>query len=215
MDSSYKHRPETRNAILMAAGRLVKQYGFAKVTMIDIAREADLGKATVYQYFHDKEHIALEYRLQTENEAIEALDKVRLQSDKPPQDRLREMLTLRVMLGFDVVQPYIFQLTEFFAAMRAAFLAQRYELQKIEAKLFEKLLIEGKEKDCFVFNDSYQVAFILITATNSLLPLGLTQNEFGARDEIETRARQLSTILVNGILAENIRFPDRSESSTL
>lgn len=199
MDRSYNQRPETRRAILEAGAKLVKLYGFSKVTMVDIAREAGLGKATLYQYFRDKEHIALEYRLLAENEALEKLDQIRRQTDLSPQERLREMLAARVMLGFDIVQPYIFQLTEVFAALRAAFLAQRQELQKSEAKLFEKILIEGKEKGCFAFDDSYKLAFILITATNSLLPLGLTQSELGSRTEVETRANELAALLVRGV----------------
>ena len=52
-------REEVREAILDSVGRLLVKYGYKKMTVEDIAREAGIGKGTVYLYFPSKEEVAL------------------------------------------------------------------------------------------------------------------------------------------------------------
>ena len=47
--------PTTRDRILDAAERLLARFGYKKTTMEDIAREAGLGKRTLYLHFASKE----------------------------------------------------------------------------------------------------------------------------------------------------------------
>ena len=46
---------ETRNKILVSARTLFTEYGYKKVSMDEIAKEANLTKKTIYSYFNDKE----------------------------------------------------------------------------------------------------------------------------------------------------------------
>ncbi len=55
---AYKKSGERREAILGAASRLFAERGYYEVGVGDIAREAGLGRASVYYYFADKEAIA-------------------------------------------------------------------------------------------------------------------------------------------------------------
>lgn len=55
---SYKKSDETRERILKAAGGLFEERGYYETGMGDIAREAGMGRASVYYHFHDKESIA-------------------------------------------------------------------------------------------------------------------------------------------------------------
>ena len=48
-----------REAILRAAWQLIRHYGYSKTTIQDIAREAGIGKGTVYLYFGSKADIML------------------------------------------------------------------------------------------------------------------------------------------------------------
>src|SRR5262249_16762278 len=50
---------QIRDAILDAAERLLARYGFKKTTIDDLAREAGIGKGTVYLHFPSKEEVAL------------------------------------------------------------------------------------------------------------------------------------------------------------
>ena len=48
-----------REALLDSAERLLGRYGFRKTTVDDVAREAGVGKGTVYLYFESKEDLIL------------------------------------------------------------------------------------------------------------------------------------------------------------
>lgn len=47
----------TRGVIISAAFACFRTRGLAKTTMVDIAREADVSRSTVYDYFKDKETV--------------------------------------------------------------------------------------------------------------------------------------------------------------
>lgn len=49
--------PGKRSQILEGAGRVFSQLGFDAASMSDVAREAQVSKATLYVYFEDKEHL--------------------------------------------------------------------------------------------------------------------------------------------------------------
>jgi AcrR family transcriptional regulator len=50
-------REERRREILEAAGRVFYQQGYDRAKMEDIAKEAGLGKGTLYEYFVSKKHL--------------------------------------------------------------------------------------------------------------------------------------------------------------
>jgi TetR/AcrR family transcriptional regulator of autoinduction and epiphytic fitness len=49
--------PRKRHQILDGAGRVFSTLGFDAASMSDVAREAQVSKATLYVYFQDKEHL--------------------------------------------------------------------------------------------------------------------------------------------------------------
>jgi AcrR family transcriptional regulator len=51
------HRAEVRDAIVDAAAELVRRRGLLAVTMSQIATAAGIGRATLYKYFPDVEHV--------------------------------------------------------------------------------------------------------------------------------------------------------------
>jgi AcrR family transcriptional regulator len=55
---AYKKSAETRERILKAAGRLFEERGYYETGMGDIAEEAEIGRASMYYHFPDKESIA-------------------------------------------------------------------------------------------------------------------------------------------------------------
>ncbi len=52
--------PEKKNLIINAAANLFQRYGYSKTSLEDIARDASLGKGTIYYYFSSKEDIFIE-----------------------------------------------------------------------------------------------------------------------------------------------------------
>lgn len=61
MKISQKQKRENREKIILAAVELITQKGFKSATMKNIARNAGLGDATIYNYFPTKEHIVYGY----------------------------------------------------------------------------------------------------------------------------------------------------------
>lgn len=55
---SYKKSVETRSRILESAAALFTKSSYYEIGISDIAREAGIGRATVYYYFEDKEKVA-------------------------------------------------------------------------------------------------------------------------------------------------------------
>lgn len=80
--------PHKRRQILEGAGRIFSTLGFDAASMNDVAREAQVSKATLYVYFQDKEHlftaICAERRDRNISELIGLLD---------PEQPIERMLT--------------------------------------------------------------------------------------------------------------------------
>lgn len=58
--------PEKKDLIIESARKIFEKFGYSKASMDDIAKEAGLGKGTIYYYFESKEDIFLELLQQME-----------------------------------------------------------------------------------------------------------------------------------------------------
>jgi AcrR family transcriptional regulator len=95
--------PQKRRQILDGAGRIFSTLGFDAASMSDVAREAQVSKATLYVYFQDKEHlftaICAERRDRNISEMIALLD-----IEKPVKAVLREFGTEMLTI---ISQPFV------------------------------------------------------------------------------------------------------------
>jgi AcrR family transcriptional regulator len=193
-------RPDLRETILDAVDSLLARYGYQKMTMDDIAREAGISKRTIYLRFTGKEEVALSSidrvveRLLTELRSL-------AQADSPPDRRLHAMLRARVLFRFDSVQDIYRSFDAMFAALRPAYLARRALYFAAESSVFAEVLTEGVDQGVFSNSDPMLTAQTLIVATNALLPYSLSAQELGARDEIEARITRIADLLLNGVCA--------------
>src|SRR5580704_17398159 len=58
-----EYRKEATNRILRAALEVFIEKGYFRSTMDDVAKKLDISKATIYLYFHSKEHLLKEIYL--------------------------------------------------------------------------------------------------------------------------------------------------------
>ncbi len=178
----------TRDAILDATDRLMGRYGFRKMTMDDVAREAGISKRTIYLYFDSKMAVGLSSigrvveRVQDELRAIEATDQPRL-------EKLAAMLRRRVMGRVEQVQDYAHSLDELFEVVRPSYLAARERYFTIERDLLVSVL--GGE--------SSAIAEALMLATNAFLPYSLSVRELGSPDAIASRLETMIALLLKGV----------------
>src|SRR5262245_40586884 len=188
----------TRDRILDAVERLLARWGYRKTTVGDLAREAGLGKRTIYLHFPSKGEVALSSidriveRLTGRLRAVAA-------GPGPPAERLRRMLLLRVLFRFDSVRDYRHSLDELFASLRPAYLARRQRYFAAEAEAFAPVLAEGHRAGEFDCPDARAAAQALLLATNALLPYGLTAGELGRREDVEENAGRVARLLLDGL----------------
>jgi AcrR family transcriptional regulator len=195
-----------RERILDATERLLATFGYRKMTMEDIAREAGVGRRTIYLHFPGKEEVALS---SIDRVVQRLLARLRQEAalPKPPADQLHAMLILRVMFRFDSVRDYYQSFTEMFAAIRPAYLARRETYFAAEARIFADVLRAGREAGDFQFEDAPAAAQTLLLATNALLPFSLSARELGSRAEVETKAGAIADLLLRGLLTRQHSLP--------
>ena len=193
---------DAADRILDAADRLLGRFGYRKMTVDDLAKEAGIGKGTVYLSFRSKEEIALacidrmaaRLRLRLQSIAAEA---------GPPADRLRRMLVLRVLHRFDYARGHSARLDELMAAIRAELIARRTRHFEAEAQIVASVLAGAGIPRI----DPVAASEAMITATNALLPYSLSARELGRRTEIERRATTVAELVVRGVVAPTAIAP--------
>jgi len=93
---------DRRDQILRAAERLLGRYGPAKTTMVDLAREAQVGVGTVYLEFSSKEAIVEELSTARHRKVLEAMRRAADGKNGTFRDRLMGIFEAKtaVLLGF-------------------------------------------------------------------------------------------------------------------
>jgi AcrR family transcriptional regulator len=186
--------------ILDAADRLLTRFGYRKMTVDDLAREAGIGKGTVYLSFSSKADVALACidrmvgRLHLRLHEIAA-------GPGPPERRLRAMLIERVMHRFDYARPHSSSLDEILSSIRPRLLERRADYFRAEARAFAALLEEGRRRGDFEVADPAAAGRAFVNATNSLLPYSLSVEELGQRGEILRRVGEIAQLLLRGVVA--------------
>jgi TetR/AcrR family transcriptional regulator, fatty acid metabolism regulator protein len=189
---------DVRAIILDGVDRLLARYGYQKMTMEDIAREAGLAKGTLYAYFSSKEEMALATIDRPIGLLIEELRKI-AHSTGTPADRLERMLTCRVLFLFDRAQEKSHALDDMYMALRPQYKAHRDRYVSSEAEVFAEVLAEGRQSGDFDVDDPLEVAYEFILATSTLTPFSLSVRELGERGWIERKIHRISALLIHGI----------------
>jgi AcrR family transcriptional regulator len=190
---------EVREAILDATDDFLAGQGYKKMTIDNLAQQVGIGKGSIYLHFSSKEEIALSHI----DRIIERLTrelKIIAEKKISPEEKLRRMLLKRVLHRFDSVQHYSQSLNDLLSAIRPKLLLRRKIYFEEEAKIFVKVIEEGKKSNTFVAGNASETAETFLLATNSLLPFNLTTRELGKRDDIEERVLRLANLLLKGLI---------------
>lgn len=191
-------RTDTREAILDAADGLMQRFGFRKMTMDDIAREAGISKRTIYTYFPSKEEVGLSSIARVVEHAQATMREAADQSGSAAE-RLQEMLVGRVMARIECVGEYRQSLDELFEAVRPTYMERRKEAFRLEVSLIEGVIREGVAASEFAAEDASAAAELLLRATNAFLPYSLSVAELGEVEAIRRGVVRMSEILIRGL----------------
>ena len=91
MNGFKKRSEQKKQAILQAALDLFQQFGVQKVTIAEIAKEANVSQVTIYNYFESKDNLIREV-FQFYVDGIWQEQKQLLQSDLPFYDKLEKII---------------------------------------------------------------------------------------------------------------------------
>lgn len=94
------HRAAVRTAVLDTTAALVAEHGPTSVTMSQIAKEAGIGRATLYKYFPDVEAILLAWHERQITEHLGHLSDVRDQAGAPGE-RLEAVLKAFALIAHE------------------------------------------------------------------------------------------------------------------
>jgi AcrR family transcriptional regulator len=93
---------DRRKEILRAAWHLIQRYGFNKTAVGEIAREAGIGKGTIYLYFKSKEEILVALAYETNRKILVKLDTI-AHSTLSSSKKIEKMVTTRIFDIYDIV----------------------------------------------------------------------------------------------------------------
>jgi AcrR family transcriptional regulator len=185
-------------SILGATAQLLARYGYSKTTIDDVAREAGIGKGSVYLHFASKEEIVLSLVDRAVREVLGELRTIAA-DDASATNRMRRMLTARVLGRMLRFRGYSDSLHDLLAALRPALLVQRTQHLRDEAAIFRNVINDGVRLQEFRKVDHDIAANAFLTATNSLLPYYLSARELGSSAAIGKRIDAVATLLLTGL----------------
>lgn len=194
-------KEEKRKEILNAARKIFSQKGFASTKIEDVAREAGIGKGTVYEYFRSKNDIF--FALFEEIKA-EFHKRVFIMKPKsPPQERLEKYI-ISALASFEEWKDMSHILLDFWAEHKSKSSAHfRFdELYRVARENLSALIKEGIKKGDFKKIDPSLTASMLIALIDGLLlqwvfnPKSFSLREIGSN---------VAAIILSGIKKEKFR----------
>jgi TetR/AcrR family fatty acid metabolism transcriptional regulator len=93
------NKEEKKLQIVNAAIKVIAQKGTGQARMIDIAREAGIGKGTIYEYFRNQDEILREAFYGLMGRMQESMQKI-ISSDKSPEEKLHQSMR-EAVIEFD------------------------------------------------------------------------------------------------------------------
>ncbi len=131
--------------ILKVATDLFKRYGYAKTSLEDIAKEAQLGKGTIYYYFESKEEIFFSIGKAMSQDFFRQLKELVSQAGS-----FEEKFTIAVSMPIKLIMEHAPILLEVQKSLPAHFLNKLAELKNINrdkvVELLRDILKEGIEE---------------------------------------------------------------------
>ena len=175
---------DTKLRILQAAARIFGKFGYTKTNIEDIAREAGIGKATIYHYFKNKEDVFLTI-VRNEAHALEIRIDEALKRARSPQDKLKTFFLTQYKHLFDNINFYNLtqeQLLGFHPIIFKGLNAfNQYRIQRIR-----QIVEEGINKGAFKPMDVDLLTEMIVDLNKgAFVPLKMQGKEFNVKKHID------------------------------
>ena len=187
-----------RDTIIDVSRELMARYGYRKMTVDDIAKEARIGKGTIYLHFHSKEDIAVASVDKINERLQERLIEMAANVDNPSA-KLKKMVVERVLFRMDALKDHRQCLDEDLALLRPRISLRKESYYQAEAEIFAKVITEGQDNGNFRQGDALNIAKALILATNGFMPFSLTVKEVGEPEEVKRKLLSVFDLILQGL----------------
>jgi AcrR family transcriptional regulator len=194
MSGSESNDTSKRDAILRAAWKLIRHYGYTKTTIQDIAREAGIGKGTVYLSFRSKSEIMLGLVDRTSERITRDLTDIS-RGSAPPEHRLRECLAHRVMTIYDLVHRYPHG-EEVISSMKPEIVRRIDATVKKQGAVLGRIIREGVEDGSFDVTDPEETGLVLAGLYEHFTP---PYYRFRSRKSLEQFVGSVTDLLLEGM----------------
>jgi AcrR family transcriptional regulator len=176
------------------------RYGFAKTTVAEIARDAGIGKGTVYLYFDSKEDILIALVAETNRRILGEMEEIAA-SGLAPADKIDKLLLSRTLEIYDVVHanPHGGEIIASHKPVIVESLGWFFRKQK---KLYEQVIREGIKEGSFFEKSPADAAEVLSTLSELLTP---PYYRFRKRSDIRAFAQKLLKRFIHGISTDGIK----------
>ena len=191
---------DVREAILDAADLRLGRFGYKKMTVEKLAADAGIGKGSVYLHFDSKEEVVLSHIDRIVDRLCERMERIAV-NGAPPAARLKAMLIERVLFRLQAVQHYTQAINDVLRAVRPRLLERREQHFEREARILQRVLVEGRTRGDLDVPRPAVAARALVEATNALLPYSLSPREIGNVAEVRRRVSAVADLLVRGLRA--------------
>jgi len=185
---------EKKERILKSAEKLFARYGFRKTTMDEIARDARMGKSTLYYYFKSKENV-LEAVIQKDSRLYRKKLREAVSGISSPQEKIKNYVLTR-MKHFQDLGLYYSSLTDEFFEYYAFVERTRKDFMEFEIGTLKMLIEEGIAQGVFSVEEVETTARNFSIVLKGLeYPLLIKNKD----SDIEKECIQMMTILFKGI----------------
>ena len=153
MDGFEKRRESKKEAILSSALALFKEYGYNKVTIVEIAKKASVSQVSIYNFFESKENLKQELLKKLLNDHfIETINI--LESLNPIKIKIEKFLLTRIYFFRSFSSHFIFESIDrkILTKENGMYIPKQYiedEVYKKVIKGFQNIFDEGKKEGIF------------------------------------------------------------------
>ncbi len=184
---------DTKDTIIKTAKQMFGKYGMRKTTVGEIAKEAHLGKGTIYHYFNTKEDIfetvVREDLGSLKNEIEEAIKK-----ETSPDKKLRAYILTRMKV--------VNRFASLFSTFKKEYIEYYSSVQKIynnysdnELTTIKGILKEGMDKNMFDIKDIDLVVFTLTANMKTMEYYWATEKQ----EDMEKKLDVMLNVLFYGL----------------
>ena len=168
-------KEEKRNQIIKAATKIFIKKGFFGTTISEIAKEADIGKGTIYEYFKSKDDIIFSTFSLYINNIRKKIEKI-IESKLNPKEKLEKAITLFVESMNKEADKLVKLMFDFWSIavkekqIGKSFLIEINNFYKQYRAMFSEILIQGIKNGYFKkYINPHQQAIIITCMLDGIL----------------------------------------------